>query len=123
MLDASALLAYLLCEPGGEKVPAVEGKAAISAVNLAEAISVLTLRGVPARVIRTQLSRTTIDVIDFDSESAEAAGLLVRKTRQHGLSLGDRACLVEASRAGIPVLTADRAWKTVDVGVSIQIIR
>jgi ribonuclease VapC len=123
MLDASALLAYLLREPGAENVPASDGEAAISAVNFAEVVSVLTLRGVPAAVIRKQISRTTIDIVDFDGGAAEAAGLLVEKTRKLGLSLGDRACLVAASRTGIPALTADRAWKDVDVGVQIQFIR
>ena len=123
MLDASALLAYLLGEPGAEKVPAVQGEAAISAVNLAEAVSVLILRGVPAEIIRKQLSRTAINVVEFDAGSAEAVGLLVQKTRRCGLSLGDRACLVAASRAGIPALTADRGWKGVDVGIPIQFIR
>ena len=123
MLDASALLAYLLREPGSEKVPAVGGEAAISAVNLAEAISVLTLRGIPAEAIRLQMSRTLIDVVAFNEESAETTGLFIEKTRKLGLSLGDRACLAAALRAGITALTADRAWKGVDVGVPIQFIR
>lgn len=123
MLDASALLAYLLREPGGEAVPAASGDAAISAVSYSEVIAALSMRGVPASVIRKQLSRIALDVVDFGQESAEAAGQLIEKTRRFGLSLGDRACLAEASRLRIPALTADPAWKGVDVGVPIEFIR
>jgi PIN domain nuclease of toxin-antitoxin system len=39
------------------------------------------------------------------------------------LSLGDRACLALGLRLGSPVVTADRVWATVDVGVEIVLIR
>jgi len=40
-----------------------------------------------------------------------------------GLSLGDRACLALALREQAPVLTGDRAWSKVDVGVEVVLIR
>ena len=123
MLDASALLAYLRGEPGGEIVPVTTGEAVISAINYAETVSVLTARGMPAASVRQQLSRIVLEIVVFDRDSAEAAGLLIEKTKPFGLSLGDRACLVEASRAGVPALTGDRAWRGVDIGVPIQFIR
>ena len=44
-------------------------------------------------------------------------------TRAKGLSLGDRACLATGLRLGGPVITADRAWAAVNVGVTVQLIR
>jgi ribonuclease VapC len=44
-------------------------------------------------------------------------------TRAQGLSLGDRACLATGLRLGRPVITADRSWAALDVGVTIQLIR
>jgi PIN domain nuclease of toxin-antitoxin system len=44
-------------------------------------------------------------------------------TRGHGLSLGDRACLALARTLGATALTTDRAWRAVDVGVAIEVIR
>ena len=123
MLDASALLAYLRGEPGSEIVPATTGEAAISAVNYAEVVSVLTARGMPAASVRRQLSRIVLEIVTFGHASAEAAGLLIEKTKPFGLSLGDRACLAEASLAGVPALTADHAWRGLDIGVPIQFIR
>jgi len=54
---------------------------------------------------------------------AERTAELRSVTRQHGLSLGDRACLALALRAARPVLTADRAWENVGVGVEIHLLR
>ena len=123
VLDASALLAYLNGEPGGEQVPATSGSALISAVNLSEVVSVLTVQGVSIETVRRSFSRIILDVISFDRVHAEGAGCMTVKTKSQGLSLGDRACLTLALYAEAPVLTADRAWRDVDVGVEIRFIR
>ncbi|HEY6578502.1 MAG TPA: type II toxin-antitoxin system VapC family toxin [Rhizomicrobium sp.] len=123
MLDASALLAHLQGEPGGDKVPLTVGDAAMSAVNYAETVSVLTRKGADAASVRAKLSTVLLDIVDFDYETAEAAGLMVAMTRPFGLSLGDRACIAAAAREGVPVLTAERSWSNLNPGVPIQLIR
>jgi PIN domain nuclease of toxin-antitoxin system len=40
-----------------------------------------------------------------------------------GLSLGDRACLALALELNAPVYTADRAWKNLNLGIRIHVIR
>ena len=59
----------------------------------------------------------------FDESLAVAAGLLRSATREHGLSLGERACLAMARCEGAAVLTADRTWATLNVGVEVELIR
>ncbi len=39
------------------------------------------------------------------------------------LSLGDAACLATARVLGMPVLTANRAWAALPVGVEVRLIR
>ncbi len=59
----------------------------------------------------------------FDANQAVAAAALRAATRSHGLSFGDRACLALAQSTGLPVLTADRAWRGVGLDVDIEVIR
>jgi ribonuclease VapC len=123
VLDASALLAFVNREPGAEKVTAVLGEAMISAVNLCEVVTKLALRGsAPDRILAT-LTESELEVVDFDRALAEAAGLLAVHTRGRGLSLGDRVCLALARREGVAALTADNAWRKIDLGIDIQFIR
>ena len=64
-----------------------------------------------------------LDIVPFDAEQAVEAGMLRRATKVAGLSLGDRACLGLAKRLGVPAATADLAWRRVDTGVELPLIR
>jgi len=44
-------------------------------------------------------------------------------TKPLGLSLGDRTCLALAIDRECPVMTADRNWAKLNIGVPIQLIR
>jgi PIN domain nuclease of toxin-antitoxin system len=125
VLDASALLALLLDEPGASRVTALLDDAAISAVNLSEVVGQYAGRGIPVSEIRTMLSLFSIQIVPFDDALAFDAGLLVPKTRSARLSLGDRACLALARQLGSTALTADRSWSRIAraVGVEVELIR
>lgn len=122
VLDASAVLALILDEPGGAGVAAQLHEAGLSTVNLTEVAQRLTDQWSDAQVTAV-LARLPCEVIDFDRAMAMRAGLMRRTTRERGLSLGDRACLVSAERLGLPALTADRAWAELDLGVEVVLIR
>ena len=123
VLDASALLAFLNQEPGTEQWTSAVGESMISAVNLSEVVAKLADAGMPEAEIREALEPLGLEVASFDAELAYQAGLLRPQTKQFGLSLGDRACLALARSGTLPVLTADRAWEALRVGVEIRIIR
>ena len=123
VLDASALLAFINREPGAERVTAVLGEAAISTVNFSEVVTKLALRNRSPQPILDQLTEFELEVVDFNRALAEDAGLLATATRGQGLSLGDRACLALARRENAVALTADNAWRQVQVGIEIQFIR
>jgi PIN domain nuclease of toxin-antitoxin system len=124
-LDASALLALLLSEPGSEKVRGVLAESALTTVNLGEVVGHFARNGAAERDVRAVLDPLPIDLVAFDEELAFAAGLLVSATRPAGLSFGDRACLALALRLGVRALTADRSWSGVAeiIGVEIDLIR
>lgn len=123
VLDSSALLAFIHGEPGAEVVAGVVGDALMSSVNLAEVVTKLVQRTGSLDAARAALGMAAVDVIDFDAPQAEQAGALVALTRPCGLSLGDRACLALAAREAVPVLTGDRIWSTLKLGVEVRLIR
>lgn len=123
VLDASALLALLNDERGASSVRELLPDAWISAVNLAEVVTRLSLLGMPEEQIREALTLLGLNVEPFDEEQAFRTGLFVAKTHSLGLSLGDRACLALASATGATAVTADRVWKDLDLGVKIQLLR
>ena len=123
VLDASALMAMLNTEPGADLVFNLLPQAAISAVNFAEVISKLTERGIDENNVRDYLEEFTFEITPFDAEQAYDAGILRQATRSLGLSLGDRCCLSLARNLSLPVLTADRAWAQLSIGVEVNLVR
>ena len=129
ILDASALLAYLHREPGGETVAQrLRNESWISAVNWAEVLSKLAEAGQdPAEVRRALVERNILGVLlhvhAFDEADGADVARLRPLTRAAGLSLGDRACLALGRRLDVPILTADRSWLALDLGVTIVAIR
>jgi len=123
VLDASALLAFLQNEPGADKVEAVLTHSCISSVNLAEVLSKLVQYGKPLDAVTYQIDRLRLPVIPFDASEAKIVASLWPPTRAAGLSLGDRACLALGLRMAVPVLTAERAWANLKIGVNVGMIR
>jgi PIN domain nuclease of toxin-antitoxin system len=123
VLDASALLALLNREPGHEEVARTIPDAAISAVNLSEVAAKLAESGMPEESIREALGGLAIDVHDFGRDLAFQTAMLRPLTKHKGLSLADRACLALGQRLDLPVITADRVWKELDLEVEVRLIR
>ena len=122
VLDASAVLALLLNEPGADKVQATLPGAFLSAVNLAEVMSKLCERGMPADQASIAIGSIGVDIVAFDAEQARLCGELRPGTRALGLSLGDRACLALACLRKMPAMTADAAWAGIP-GCKVTLIR
>ncbi|MCC6304012.1 MAG: type II toxin-antitoxin system VapC family toxin [Rhodobacteraceae bacterium] len=125
VLDSSAVLAAIFGEEGSARVIAAleSGSARIGSVNLAEIATRLVETGYTDADVRATLADLGAFARPFEAEGAVLAGLLRRATRHAGLSLGERACLAEALLAGLPVVTADRAWAGLDLGIRVEVIR
>ena len=87
VLDASAILAYLLGEAGSREVEKLLDEAAVSAVNIAEVASKLAERGAPADRIRQTIEALGVEVIPCDETIAYQIGELRNSTKALGLSL------------------------------------
>ena len=125
VLDASALLAMLRDEPGGEKVAGALIGSRMCTVNLAEVMSHFVHNGMPPHEVDAMLRPLPVTLVDADAELARIAGHLRATTAEAGLSLGDRFCLALALRDGLPAWTADQQWASVaeTIGAKVKIIR
>lgn len=123
VLDASALLALLNQEPGCDEVAATIPGAAISSINLSEVVAKLMEAGMPEKEVHQALESVELDVRPFDLQAAYRTGALRLETKSHGLSLGDRACLALGQALARPVVTTDRNWRELKVGVEIRLVR
>ncbi len=126
VFDTSALLAWILREPGASFVEAQFcEKCAISAVNLTElATKLIDLRIVESSdVVKQRLERLDIMIVSYDDEQAIEAASLRESSRKLGLSLGDRACIALAKKLNARVLTTDKAWLKLDVNIAIIDVR
>jgi ribonuclease VapC len=127
VLDASAYLAYILDEPGAERVEEIMAND--------EAIFTTTVNAV--EVLTKMMDITTppgtwpdlpgvVNMEPFRGEDVWYTAGLRLFTRPLGLSLADRVCLALGYRLHLPVLTADRAWADLDpvqTNVEVQLIR
>lgn len=123
LLDTSAVIAYLLNEPGEDKVAEALDRAAIAAPNAAEIVAVLMRRGCGEDEAVFMLQQLRVPVVPLDESAALRTGVLIAKTRHLGLSLGDCACLALALERNADVLSADRQWAKLDFPVCVTLIR
>jgi PIN domain nuclease of toxin-antitoxin system len=125
VLDASALLALLRDEAGGDKVADVLNGAHMCVVNLAEVTSHFVHNDMPPHEVDAMLHPLPVTLVEADAELARVAGHLRAATSRARLSLGDRFCLALAMREKLPAWTADRQWASVaeKIGVDVVVIR
>lgn len=124
IIDASAMLAFLFREPGHERVAHGLGSSpCMSAVNLSEVIGRFVRDGHDPAEVLSRLQATALEIAPFQAEDAALTAALEPATRAHGLSFADRACLALGLARNGPVLTADRAWLDLEIGVDVVPIR
>jgi len=125
VLDASAIVAVLRQEPGAEIVAEVlaRDRCAASAVNIAEVVSKLTDRGVSPELIASSIQGLELEIHAFTLEAAFSTGHVRARTRAGGLSLADRACVALGERLGLPLVTTDRVWATLELQVPVILAR
>lgn len=123
VLDASAVLAFLLGEKGADAALAAMPGSQISTVNIVEVFSRMVDYGSPDEDVRQSIRELALETVNFDEDLAMRSGALRRETASLGLSVGDRACLATAMKLGATVVTADRAWLKLKLGVTIECIR
>lgn len=126
VLDASAALAYLLAEPGGDLVREKLSECAITSVNLIEVLKRLRrdLGEAAAAIVKGEFEKSVPNILSVEAaDSMLASKIYADFQKSHNIALGDAICLAAGLRYSAEVLTADNIWAQLpDVG-RIVVIR
>jgi PIN domain nuclease of toxin-antitoxin system len=129
VLDASAVLAMILNEPGGERVYELldalelgsDAEVFISSVNWCEILTRLQRENLLLYGDDLSAILAGIEVVPFGRTNAEVAAAYAHVSR--ALSLGDRICLTLAKSKHATAWTADRIWAHCNLDVPVELIR
>lgn len=109
VVDASALLAFLLDEDGADVVEeALRDDPRCGAANWSEVAQKVLAAGRDWELVRALLVSYGVRVEPVIADDAEWAAR--RWLRGEGLSLADRLCMALAERLDSEAFTADAAW-------------
>jgi PIN domain nuclease of toxin-antitoxin system len=129
VLDASAVLAMILEEPGGERVDALldavefgsDAQVFISSVNWCEILTRMQRENLAISGERLSAVLAGVELVPFVKAEAELAAAFSHVSR--ALSLGDRACLALAKSKQAIAWTTERLWSQCALDVPIELIR
>lgn len=130
IMDASAVVAWLLEERGARTIERLMPVSAVVSVNLAETFERLG-RTDPDELAATGEDLASLGLMLLPFETADAvfvpqvrtAGRKLATSGGGSLSLGDCCCLAAAVRRGLPVITDDGLWPALDLDVRVHLYR
>jgi ribonuclease VapC len=124
VMDASALIALVRREEGGEKVASVLGSAIVAAPNWAEVLRNVELKlGWGYEKTTQRLCSVGLGVEPVTQDDAERVARLDLAAANKDLSLADRFCLAVAERLELPAYTSDAGWVTAETKAKVVRIR
>lgn len=123
VLDASAVLAAIQDEQGGEYVKKHIDRCVISSVNWSEVLQKLNSSGSDVDKIVAYLNALGLRVVDFTEDDGWISASLWTSCKSLGLSLADRACLATGLRLKTKIITANRVWEKLKINSTIHLIR
>jgi PIN domain nuclease of toxin-antitoxin system len=136
LLDASALVALILREPGWKTVDLIadSGLALTTPTALAETFEICRLKktGISQDEIQNLLELKNVRLVPVVDEDATEAGYIYRKAADHNtrskakiqVSLADVILLAVGKRLNAIVIFSDNAWELLDLpGIEIRPFR
>jgi PIN domain nuclease of toxin-antitoxin system len=122
VFDSSALIAIIKNEKGNEQAESFLEQAVMSPVNVSEVIIVLHRGGMPLEIATEVVASMVNNVEPCNYQDAKLAAE-IKTNANHSISLGDSFCLALGERKILPVVTADRSWKNLNLITKVIYIR
>jgi PIN domain nuclease of toxin-antitoxin system len=123
VLDASAVLALLVEEPGADEVESVLDGALMSSVNLSEVLQKGEQLGSDVEGLEFDLEALGVEFRTFDALQSRVTADIWARAPSAGLSIGDRACLALTELVEGTAVTTDRRWAEVQLAIPIRVVR
>lgn len=129
VLDASAVLAMILNELGGERVYKLldalelgsDAEVFISSVNWCEILTRMQRENLLLYGDDLSAILAGVELVPFGRTDAEVTAAYAHVSR--ALSLGDRACLALAKSKQATAWTTERLWSQCQVDVPVELMR
>lgn len=122
VVDASVVLAVCHQEEGSDQAREAIRHGVISTVNLSEVYEKAIKFGrlpIADAIVQT----AALDIIEFNELHALEAAKFAEQARKKGISFADRACLALGMCTSLPVVTGDRKWLEIDLGIKVELFR
>ncbi len=132
MVDASALLAWLLNERGGATINKILDLAIAPVSVIVEVLYRAGEKGLktpPAQILQDleSVGVSSEPILPIDSlRAAELIAISHKKQnskKERSLSLGDGLCIAVAERLGLPLTGGDKYWSECDLQVEFFLFR
>ncbi len=123
IVDSSAFLAAIYDEESDFDFEKFMPDSAMHVVNLSEVIAVLIRDGMQKSIAKQIIQSNISDILNSSVEEAILAADIRIKSRKYGISTGDSFCLAAAKLYKLPVITADKIWQKLDLGIEIIYVR
>jgi PIN domain nuclease of toxin-antitoxin system len=121
VVDASVVLAWLQDEPGSDEAEGHLVAGIIGAANWSEVLQKARQHGAEPGLVARLLVSFGLEVADVTTEDGERAAELWQPGAS--VSLADRLCLALGLRLGLPVVTTDKAWRSLLGGPEVTLVR
>ncbi len=123
IIDSSAVIAALYDEESKFDFEKYLPHSVINVVNYSEVIAVLLRDGMEARTAGELTQNIIPKIIQLSRDEALLAAEIRVKGKEYGISTGDSFCLACAKLNNYSVITADRIWSRLNLGIEIIQVR
>lgn len=123
LIDASAILAMLRDESGGDRLAQYLDDGLIAQINRIEVVQFFVKLERSFDEAEGVMAALALNKVVLNEAMEARAAQMVPFTKQFGLGIGDRICLATASVLEVPVVTADRDWNKVKWPLLPEIIQ
>ena len=95
----------------------------LASISAAEVLGSLVQAGLDPDAAGQALRLLGMIIVPFDEQDAVMMAAMQPQMKGLRLSLGAKACLAFARRRALTVLTAEKTWRGLDLGVKIEVVR